>query len=154
MLRLGKFKDCWILTWLRSRRDYNNIIKKGVQYREGGIRLIPQGTIDNTLGPDRLEGAKALDPDDCRQPTLWLNDLCLEVLTVHGIELRLFWAKAFPIHSYDYCRASDIAAVGTKMIQFKVYLYHIWIDILQVCLKEEEFCPNGLNKVKLYWTMS
>ena len=61
------------------------------------IRLIPQGTVDNNLGPDRLAGPKALDPNYCRQPTLWLHDLCLKVLTVHGTELRLFWVKAFPL---------------------------------------------------------
>ncbi len=61
------------------------------------IRLIPQGTVDNNLGPDRLEGPKALDPNYCRRPTLLLHDLCLEVLTVHGTELRLFGAKAFPL---------------------------------------------------------
>ena len=59
------------------------------------IRVIPQGTIDNNLGPDRLVGPKALDPNYCRQPTLWLHDLCLEVLTVHGTDLRMFGAKAF-----------------------------------------------------------
>ncbi len=32
-----------------------------------------------------------------RQPTLRLIDLCLEVLTVLGIEFLLFWAKAFPL---------------------------------------------------------
>ena len=37
------------------------------------IRVIPQGTVDNNLGPDRLAGTKALDPNyadnqpfDCR----------------------------------------------------------------------------------------
>ncbi len=34
------------------------------------IRLIPQGTVDNNLGPDRLAGQKALDPNYSRQPTL------------------------------------------------------------------------------------
>ncbi len=61
------------------------------------IRLILQGTVDINLGPDRLAGTKALDPNYCRQPTLWLHDLCLEVLTVHCSELRLFGAKAFPL---------------------------------------------------------
>ncbi len=64
------------------------------------IRVIPQGTVDNNLGPDRLAGTKALDPNYCRHPTLWLHDLCLEVITVHGIELRLFWAKAYPYSYY------------------------------------------------------
>ncbi len=36
------------------------------------IRVLPQGTVDNNLGPDRLVGPKALDPNYCRQPTLWL----------------------------------------------------------------------------------
>ncbi len=61
------------------------------------IRLIPQGKIDNNLGPDRLSGPKALDPNYFRQPTHLLHDLCLEVLTVHGLELRLFVTKAFPL---------------------------------------------------------
>ena len=34
------------------------------------IRVIPQGTVDNNLGPDRLAGPKALDPNYCTQPTL------------------------------------------------------------------------------------
>ncbi len=48
------------------------------------------------LWPNHLAGPKALDPNFCRQPTLLLHDLCLEVLTVHGTELRSFGAKAFP----------------------------------------------------------
>ncbi len=66
------------------------------------IRLIPQGTDDDNIEPDCLECPKALDPNCCRQPTLWLHDLCLEVLTVHGTELRLFGAKAFlPTHTIN-----------------------------------------------------
>ncbi len=61
------------------------------------IRLIPQGTVDNNLGPDRLSGPKTLDPNYFRLPTLWLHELCLKVLTVHGTELRLFGAKALPL---------------------------------------------------------
>ena len=29
----------------------------------GSLRVIPQGTVDNNLGPDRLAGPKALDPN-------------------------------------------------------------------------------------------
>ncbi len=47
-----------------------------------------------------LVGSKALDSNHCRQPTLWLHDLCLKVPNVHGTELLLFGA-------------SDIAAGGT-----------------------------------------
>ncbi len=54
------------------------------------FRLLPQGTVDNNLGPDRFAGPKALDPYWCWQPTLWLHDLCLEVLTVHSTKLRLW----------------------------------------------------------------
>ncbi len=32
-----------------------------------------------------------------RQPTIWLHDLCLEVLTVHGNELHLYGVKVFPL---------------------------------------------------------
>ncbi len=34
------------------------------------IRVIPQGTVDNNLGPDRLAGSKTLDPNYSRQLTL------------------------------------------------------------------------------------
>ncbi len=53
--------------------------------------------VDNNLGQERFGGPKVLDPYYCRQPTLWSHDLCLEVITVHGTELRLFGAKAFPL---------------------------------------------------------
>ncbi len=43
-----------------------------------------------------LTKTKALDPNYCRQQTLWLHDLCLEVLTLHGTKLHLFGAKSFP----------------------------------------------------------
>ena len=58
------------------------------------------GDVGNNQGPDLLVGPKSLDPNYCRQQILWLYDLCLEVLTLHGIELRLFWAKAFPLLNY------------------------------------------------------
>ncbi len=45
--------------------------------------IIPQGTVDNNLGQDRLADQ--------------MHELCLEVLNVHGSELRLFRANAFPL---------------------------------------------------------
>ncbi len=36
-----------------------------------------KGTVDNNLGSDDLAGSKALDPNNCRQPTLLLHDLYL-----------------------------------------------------------------------------
>ena len=59
-------------------------LNRQAQYLYLFVRITPQGTVDNNLGPDRLAGPKALDPNYCRQPRL--HDLCLEVLTVHGIE--------------------------------------------------------------------
>ncbi len=53
-------------------------------YRAICILLVTQGTFEINLGPDRLAGPKALNPNHCRQPTLRLHDLCLEVLTVYG----------------------------------------------------------------------
>ncbi len=47
------------------------------------IRFILQVTVDNNIGPDRLAGTRALDPNYCRQPTLWLHNR-LNVLTAHG----------------------------------------------------------------------
>ncbi len=54
------------------------------------IRLIPQGTTVKKV--QRLEILTIAD----KQP-VWLHDLCLEVLTVPGNELRLSWTKAFPL---------------------------------------------------------
>ena len=51
---------------------------------------------DNNLGPHRLAGPKALVPNHSEHPRLLLQDLCLEVLTLHGTELHLFVAKVFP----------------------------------------------------------
>ncbi len=53
--------------------------------------------VNNNLRLDCLVSPKALDPNGCRQPTLWLHELCLEVLAAHGTELELFGAKAFPL---------------------------------------------------------
>ena len=33
------------------------------------LRFINQVTVDNNIGPYRLAGPKALDPNTCRQPT-------------------------------------------------------------------------------------
>ncbi len=60
--------------------------------------VIPQGTVDNKLGPDRLAGPKALDPKYCRQPTLWLHDLCLEVLTVRFSKVKVRFFGTYYIH--------------------------------------------------------
>ncbi len=32
--------------------------------------IISEGTVDNNLGQDHLAGPNALDPNNCRQPTL------------------------------------------------------------------------------------
>ena len=61
------------------------------------LRVIPKRTVDNNLEPDRLEGPKAVDHNYFRRPTLWFHNLCLEVLNVHGNELRLFGAKVIPL---------------------------------------------------------
>ncbi len=68
--------------------------------QKANIRVIPQKMVDNNIGPDRLRGPKALDPKYCRQSTLYLHSICLEVLTVIGTELRLFGAKAFPFLTF------------------------------------------------------
>ncbi len=44
--------------------------------------------INNNLGPDRLPGQMALDPNYFRQLTFWFHDLCLEVLIEPGNELH------------------------------------------------------------------
>ena len=74
-----------------------------------------ESAVHDTSGPTTKDKESQISlscPNNTRykvnsQPTLWLHEVCLEVLTVHGNELRLIWAKAFPL----LCRASDIAAV-------------------------------------------
>ena len=58
-----------------------------------------QGTVDINIGPDRLAGPKALDPQSLQSTNnpLIAQPLCLEVLTVHGTKMRLFGAKALPL---------------------------------------------------------
>ena len=47
---------------------FNNIIGMA---NDKIIRLLLQGMVAvNNLGPDRLAGPKAIDPNHCRQPTL------------------------------------------------------------------------------------
>ncbi len=71
-----------------------------------------------------------------RQPTLWLHDLCQEVLTVHGNELRLFGAKAFPPKSYFYCRVSAVDTIfngiGYDAVWAKHRTYRRIADALRV----------------------
>ena len=55
---------------------------------------VPHGTVlDNNLGPGRMTGPEALDTNHLNNQPFLLHDLCLEVLTVYGNELRLFPAK-------------------------------------------------------------
>ena len=72
------------------------------------INLWGVAVIELDSHPDHKLRTLRLSKDPChislilsilhrRQPTLWLQDLCLEVLTVHGNELHLFGAKAFPL---------------------------------------------------------
>ncbi len=63
-----------------------------------------------------------------RQETLWLHDLCLQVLTVHGNELHLFFfGPGISLYSNYMCRAFDIAAVGTNTNVSK-YNALLWRD--------------------------
>ena len=41
------------------------------------IIIIPQGTVGNNLGPDRLEEPKALDPNYCLHHLVFLGSLLL-----------------------------------------------------------------------------
>ncbi len=61
-----------------------------------------------------------------RQPTLWLHDLCLEVITLHGNELRLFFPRHNPYSNYQ-CLAPDRKEVWTI---FNVFCYDtVWAEI-------------------------
>ncbi len=63
---------------------FNKYISTLSNFFQTGIRFITQWTVDNNLGLDRLAGLRALDSNNCRQPTLSLHDLCLKFLTAHG----------------------------------------------------------------------
>ncbi len=57
------------LVWIsRSDKKLFLILKKANCFftLRPYIRVIPQGTVDNNLGPDRLAGPKALAPNYCR----------------------------------------------------------------------------------------
>ena len=54
---------CRFFTFILSQVKIKKVI-------DSPLRVIPQGTVDNNLGQDRLAGPKALDPNYCRQPTL------------------------------------------------------------------------------------
>ena len=47
----------WRLVQAKDKYTYN------LEYALLLIRLIPQGTVDNNIGPDHLAGPKALDPN-------------------------------------------------------------------------------------------
>ena len=40
-----------------------------IKIKNVSLTVIPQGTVDNNLGPDRLAGPKAIDPNYFRQLT-------------------------------------------------------------------------------------
>ncbi len=86
--------NLWIYFIPKTVRYNSESISKTI------IRVIPQGTVDNNLGPDRLAGPKALDP------IMVLSCAC--------------FGPRHSTYSYYWCRASDIAAVGTT---FNVFSY-------------------------------
>ncbi len=61
-----------------------------------------------------------------RQPTLWLHDLCLENLTVHGNEFHLFFGQGISPQIYHFCCTPDIASIGTI---FKTFSYDSVSDL-------------------------
>ena len=56
--------------WTYDVEEIFNFSHETCIWQNGLIRLISPGTVGNNLGPDRLPGPNALDPNYCRQPTL------------------------------------------------------------------------------------
>ena len=55
----------------RFKNIKDNIFKYNfIPLKLSYIQVIPQGTVDNNLGPDRLADRKALDTNYYRKPTL------------------------------------------------------------------------------------
>ncbi len=52
------------------------------------VFLYLQRTVYNNLKPDHIVDPKALDYNYCKPPTLWLHNLCLQVLTASFIGPR------------------------------------------------------------------
>ncbi len=101
------------------------------------IRLIPQGMVNHKLGPDRSAGRKSLDCYYCRHSTLWLHDLCLEVLTLHGTELRLLGAKSFLLLILLLSRISIWHS--SSRYTFKVFSYDaVWAKLWTYHLPDAE----------------
>ena len=68
----------------------------------------------------------------CRQPSLWLQDLCQEVLTVW------FWPRHSPFFYNNIC-ASDKATLGVSL--------RLWRGLVQDCHR------NHHSKFKIYRTI-
>ncbi len=110
------------------------------------IRFMPQGTGYDNLWPDRLVGPKALNPNYCWQPTLWLHDICLEVLTVHGDELHLFGANAS-----TYTILSRLWHSSCIGITFNVFSYDlVWAENQTLHTHDDERTRFLLRTVTLY----
>ena len=84
----------------------------------------------------------ALDPNQYRQLTLWLHNLCLEVLTMQDSELCLFLGPRHTPYSYNWCCISDKKAVSTT---FNVYNYDaVWYIYISNI-------TGGYNHYEKYW---
>ncbi len=75
------------------------------------IPFLPQGTVDNDLEPKSLACSNVLDPNCCRQPSLYnytTFNLCMLIKNSCFVQ----WHSTY---SYHYYCISDIAAVGTPL---------------------------------------
>ena len=60
-----------------------------------------------------------------RQPTVWMHDLCQGVVTVHGNEWHMFWAKALPLLILTMSRIWH----NSRRSAFNVFSYdELWAD--------------------------
>ncbi len=102
------------------------------------IAFIAQGTVDYNLGPDRLADSKALDPNHCRQPTLFLQSTSLSLLCQTldlSVSFLLFSLVHTHTHTHTHTRAhiDTSTHINTKKtqihIQTKTQTKHIYTDL-------------------------
>ena len=78
-----------------SAARWNYVWRVWVGYSKGNIYLLAVLPHWRSIVRIILLNILLIDRNNCRQPTLKLHGLLLEVLTVHGNELLLFWAVVF-----------------------------------------------------------
>ena len=110
------------------------------------IWLIPMAGNDYYKRETRPKVPNNKHPNSCRQPNLWFNDICLEVLITNVLGQRI------PRYSYYKCHASDRAKkveflTAEVMTQFGLRFVIITSQTTIECPKCNGFRPFNNMKI-------